>query len=177
MRALLLAAGFLVSVSAMAQTPQSITEVFDSSVSGPERACLAVAKAMPANKYSFIPVRGEFKGVRSFAQLTKHIAVENYRSGAALLGEKIPVDTGEHDNGPDSIKTKEEVIKFLRESFSYFHKAVSTTSDKNLMEIVSYGGNARVARLQVLTAAISHPWDIYGQMVEYVRMNGIDPQK
>jgi hypothetical protein len=34
-----------------------------------------------------------------------------------------------------------------------------------------------VPRLSVVTAAISHPWDIYGQMIEYLRMNGIDPEK
>jgi hypothetical protein len=96
--------------------------------------------------------------------------------GSALLGEKIPVETGTHDNGPDSVSTKAQVIKFLKESFIYLHKAVATVHEKNLMELVDYRGGIRIARLQIVTAAISHPWDIYGQMIEYARMNGIDPQ-
>jgi hypothetical protein len=32
-------------------------------------------------------------------------------------------------------------------------------------------------RLSAVTAAIAHPWDVYGQMIEHLRMNGIDPEK
>lgn len=158
-------------------SPKTVTEVFDRSVSGPERATLALAEKMPESNYNFVPTRGEFKGVRRFAQLAKHIAVDNYLSGAALLDEKPPIEPGPHENGPDSIRTKAEVIKFLHDSFIYLHKGVNTVNAKNLMEQVDYPGGGRVARLTVVTAAISHPWDIYGQMIEYVRMKGIDPQK
>jgi hypothetical protein len=158
-------------------TPKTVAEVFDRSVSGPERATLALAERMPESSYNFAPTRGEFKGVRTFAQLAKHIAVDNYLNGAALLGEKPPIEPGPHENGPNSIRTKAEVIKFLRDSFIYLHKGVDTVNEKNLMEQVDYPGGGRVARLSVLTAAISHPWDIYGQMIEYLRMNGIDPHK
>ncbi|MGB8131172.1 MAG: DinB family protein [Candidatus Angelobacter sp.] len=157
--------------------PTSVAEVFDSSVSGPERATLALAEKMPESSYNFAPTRGEFKGVRTFAQLAKHIAIDNYLSGAGLLGEKPPIESGAHENGPDSIRTKGEIIKFLRDSFIYLHKGVATTNEKNLMELVDYPGSGSVARLSIVTAAISHPWDIYGQMIEYLRMKGIDPQK
>jgi hypothetical protein len=100
-------------------------------------------------------------GVRTFAQLAKHIAVDNYLNGAALLGEKAAIKPGVHENGPASIRTKAEVIKFLRDSFIYLHKGVGTVNKKNLMEQVDYPGGGRVARLSVVTAAISHPWDIY----------------
>jgi hypothetical protein len=158
-------------------SPKTVTEVFDKSVSAPERATLALAEKMPESSYNFAPTRGEFKGVRTFTQLAKHIAVDNYKNGSALLGEKPPIDPGVHENGPDTIRTKAEVIKFLRDSFIYLHKGVSTMNEKNLLEPVDYPGGGRVARLSVVTAAISHPWDIYGQMIEYLRMNGIDPQK
>ena len=69
------------------------------------------------------------------------------------------------------------MIKFLRDSFIYLHRSVGTMNEQNLMEQIDYPGGGRVARLSVVTAAISHPWDIYGQMIEYLRMNGIDPQK
>jgi hypothetical protein len=148
-------------------SPRTVTEVFDRSVSGPERATLSLAEKMPESSYSFVPTSGEFKGVRTFAQLAKHIAVDNYLNGAALLREKPPIDPGAHKNGPESIRTKAEVIKFLRDSFIYLHKGVATMNGKNLMELVDYAGSGSVARLSVVTAAISHPWDIYGQMIEY----------
>jgi hypothetical protein len=82
--------------------------------------------------------------------------VDNYLSGAALLGEKPPIDPGLYENGSDSVRTKAEVIKFLRDSFIYLHKGVNTVNEKNLMEQVNYPGGDRVARLSIVTAAISH---------------------
>jgi hypothetical protein len=158
-------------------SPTNVTDVFERAVSGPERATLALAQKMPEDRYDFVPVKGEFKSVRTFAQLAKHIAVDNYVNGAALLGEKPPFESGPHESGPDSIRSKAEVMKFLRDSFVYLHKATATVNERNLMEIVDLPDGDRVARLTVVTAAISHPWDIYGQMIEYLRMNGIDPQK
>jgi hypothetical protein len=156
--------------------PKTATEIFQQSVSGPERATLKLAESMPEGKYSFVPTDGEFKGVRTFAQLVKHIAVDNYMMGAALLGEKVPIDVGVHENGPDAIITKAQITGFLRDSFKYLHKAVGKVNQENLMESVSYGG-VPLPRLAVVNAAISHPWDIYGQMIEYLRMNDVDPQK
>jgi len=132
---------------------------------------------MPESHYNFVPTYGEFKGVRTFAQLVKHIAVANYQMGAALLREKMPVEPGPHDNGSDSLHNKAEVVKFLRETFVYLHKGIASVNEQNLLEVVDLPEGGRVPRLSVVTAAIAHPWDIYGQMIEYLRMNGIDPQK
>jgi len=157
--------------------PTSVVEVFDRSVDGPERATLALAEKMPESRYSFVPTQGEFKSVRTFAQLATHIAVANYQMGAALLREKVPIEPGPHNNGPDSLRSKADVVKFLRESFVYLHKGIATVNEHNLMEVVELPEGGRVPRLSVVTAAIGHPWDIYGQMIEYLRMNGIDPEK
>lgn len=157
--------------------PTSVVEVFDRSVSGPEHATLALAGKMPGSLYNFVPTSGEFKGVRTFAQLARHIAVANYQMGAALLREKLPIETGLHENGPDSLQSKADVVKFLRESFVYLHKGIATVNEHNLMEVVELPEGGRAPRLSVVTAAIAHPWDMYGQMIEYLRMNGIDPQK
>lgn len=74
-----------------------------------------------------------------------------------------------------SVTTKPEILKLLRNSFAYLHKAIATVNDKNFMERVEFGATP-LPRLMIVTAAISHPWDLYGQMIEYLRMNGIDPQ-
>jgi len=157
--------------------PISVVEVFDRSVDGPERATLVLAEKMPESRYGFVPTHGEFKDVRTFAQMVTHIAVANYQMGAALLREKVPIEPGPHNNGPDSLRSKADVVKFLRESFVYLHKGIATVNEHNLMEAVELPEGGRVPRLSVVTAAIAHPWDIYGQMIEYLRMNGIDPQK
>jgi hypothetical protein len=136
-----------------------------------------MAEKMPESRYNFAPTQGEFKGVRTFAQLAKHIAVANYQMVAALLREKAPIEPGPHDNGPDSLRSKADVVTFLRASFVYLHKGIATLNEHNLLEVVELPEGGRVPRLSVVTAAIAHPWDIYGQMIEYLRMNGIDPQE
>src|SRR6266487_1273103 len=89
------------------------------------------ADAMPEDKYSFAPTNGEFKGVRTFAQQVKHVAATNYLVASGILGEKPPVEVG-GENGPDSIKSKADIIKFLKDSFAYAHKAVTSVDEKNL---------------------------------------------
>jgi hypothetical protein len=173
---LVLAAAVNVYAQVTRPALKTVTEVFQQSVSGPERATLRLANGMPEALYSFVPSNGEFKGVRTFSQLVKHVAVDNYMMGAALLGGKAPIDVGVHENGPDRIVTKAEIVEFLQHSFTYLHKAVATVNQRNLMESVSYEG-VLIPQLVVVNAAISHPWDIFGQMIEYLRMNGIDPQK
>ena len=135
---------------------------------------VGAADAMPEDKYSFAPTTtGEFKGVRTFAQQVKHVAAVNYIFGAAILNEKPPVDVG-GESGPDSVKSKAEIMQFLKDSFAYLHKAVASINDKNALDEVSLFG-MKLSRLSVGTFSTAHPFDHYGQMVEYLRMNGIIP--
>lgn len=132
---------------------------------------------MPADKYSFVPTNGEFKGVRTFAEMVKHVAANNYVDAAALLRERPPIDVGERDNGPDSVRSKAEILRFVRDSFEYLQKAIGMVNQGNLMERVEFpGSQAGIPRLMIIDSAMVHPWDHYGQMIEYLRMNGIDPQ-
>ena len=132
------------------------------------------ANAMPEDKYSFAPSAGEFKGVRTFAEQVKHVAAVNYIFGASILQEKPPVDTGE-EKGPATVKSKAEIMKFLNDSFAYLHKAVASISDKNQLDQVTLFGEMKMARLSVGAFSGAHPMDHYGQMVVYLRMNGIVP--
>jgi len=133
----------------------------------------SAADAMPEDKYSFAPTSGEFKGVRTFAQQVKHVAAVNYIFGAAILNEKPPVDVG-GENGPDSAKSKAEIMQFLKDSFAYLHKALGSINEKNQLDEVPIFG-MKMARLSVGAFSTAHPFDHYGQMVEYLRMNGIVP--
>ena len=154
---------------------RTISQVLDRSVSGVEGEFVPAAEAMPEDKYSFAPTNGEFKGVRTFAQQVKHVAAVNYMVGASILVEKPPVELGS-ENGPDSVKTKAEIVKFLKDSFAYFHKAVASIDEKNLVDpIQSPFGQNKATRLGMATLIVGHCFDHYGQMVEYLRMNGIVP--
>jgi hypothetical protein len=75
-------------------------------------------------------------------------------------------------NGPESIKTKAEIIKFLKDSFALGHKAAATLTSGNMLQPA---GQSKSARLHAATFAVVHAFDHYGQMVEYLRMSGIVP--
>jgi len=156
----------------MGEAP-TVAKVLSQSVSGVEGEIVPAAEAMPEDKFNFAPSNGEFKGVRTFGQQIKHVAAVNFLVGASLLGEK-PREGGEI--GPDSIKTKAEIVNYLKESFAYVHKAIDLTTDKNVLESVkSPFGEGTFTRLRLATIIVGHCFDHYGQMVEYLRMNGIIP--
>ncbi len=84
-------------------------QVLDRTVTNLEHEFVPAAEAMPEEKFEFAPTNGEFKGVRTFGEQVKHVAAVNYNFGAAILGEKLPVDIGrrigpglDHDKGRDS---------------------------------------------------------------------------
>ena len=154
---------------------RTVTQVLDTTVLNVEHEFVPAAEAMPEDKFSFAPTNGEFKGVRTFGQQIKHVASVNYELGAAILEEKPPVDIGD-ESGPASITSKADILKYLNDSFAYVHKAIQTINEKNLVETVrSPWGEGRVTRLSLATSVAWHGFDHYGQMVEYLRMNGIIP--
>jgi hypothetical protein len=154
---------------------RTVTQVLDRSVANMEKEFVPAAEAMPEDKFGFAPTGGEFKGVRTFAEQIKHVAAVNYMFGAAILGEKVPVDVGD-ETGPASVKSKDEIMKYLKDSFLYIHKAIATINEKNLVEPVkSPFGEGSITRLGIATSTVGHGFNGYGQMVEYLRMNGIVP--
>ncbi|MBZ5678859.1 MAG: DinB family protein [Acidobacteriia bacterium] len=154
---------------------RTVTQVLDRTTNNLERDLIPAAEAMPEEKYGFAPTEGEFKGVRTFAQQIKHVAAVNYELGAAILEEKPPVDIGD-ESGPASVQTKADVLKYLKDSFVYVHKAIQTINEKNLVGTVkSPFGEGSVTRLSLATSVSWHGFDHYGQMVVYLRMNGIIP--
>ena len=153
----------------------SFAMVLDRSLSNVEHEVVPAAEAMPEDKFNFAPTQGEFKTVRTFAQQVKHIAAANYMLGAGILGEKPPLDL-EGENGPAKITSKADVVQFLKDSFTYLHKAMNSIDESNVLgQVPSPFGPNKVSRLGLAVGAISHPFDHYGQMVEYLRMNNIIP--
>ena len=154
---------------------RTVTEVLDHSVLNLEHEFVPAAEAMPEDKFGFAPSGGEFKGVRTFGQQIKHVAAVNYELGAAILEQRPPADIGDEE-GPASVTSKADILKYLHDSFVYVHQAVQTINEKNLVETVkSPFGEGRVSRLGLATSVAAHGFDHYGQMVEYLRMNAIVP--
>ncbi|HWR15560.1 MAG TPA: DinB family protein [Terriglobales bacterium] len=150
-------------------------EVLDRQLKLIESEFVPAAEAMPADKYDFAPTQGEFKGVRTFAKQVKHVAATNYNIAAGLLGEKPPVDLGKGEDGPENLKSKEEIVKFLKDSFAYAHKAVGTINEKNLVEMIPGPFGGKSSRMAAANIMIWHSFDHYGQMAVYLRMNSIIP--
>jgi DinB family protein len=172
------------AISATAQTMptskpkeehRTVSQVLNQTVSNLESEFIPTAEAMPEDKFGFAPTNGEFKGVRTFAEQIKHVAAVNYELGAAILQQKSPVIIND-EAGPASITSKADIVQYLKESFEYVHKAIDTINEKNLVgTVVSPFGEGMVTRLSLATSVAWHGYDHYGQMVEYLRMNGIVP--
>jgi uncharacterized damage-inducible protein DinB len=161
----------------MAASPEAKTpgDALNKALGIVEREFIPAAEAMPEDKYDFAPSgTGDFKGVRTFAQQVKHVAAANYMFASIITGEKVPVDTG-GENGPDTLKAKADILKFLNDSFAYLHKALASVNDKNELDQVDSPFGMKTARLSWASFSVAHPMDHYGQMVEYLRMNGIVP--
>src|SRR5256886_9770326 len=172
----LILSSFGLAQAQMKDEKKTLSQVVDSATARLERDFVPAAEAMPEEKYGFAPTNGEFKGVRTFAEQIKHVAATNYLVASGILGEKPPVEVG-GENGPDSIKSKADIIKFLKDSFAYAHKAVTSVDEKNLVAPMKdpFGERPSVTRLALASVFAWHSFDHYGQMVEYLRMNGIIP--
>jgi uncharacterized damage-inducible protein DinB len=153
-----------------------VSKVFDGQLSMIEHEVVPLAEAMPADKYSFAPTHGEFKGVRTFGQQVGHIAAVMYAVSSAALGEKNPSESGDGENGPANLKTKDDYVNYLKAAVAYSHKAMQSLTSQNLTGMVkSAFGNEQVPRVSMATVTVWHTFDHYGQMVVYARMNGIIP--
>jgi hypothetical protein len=159
-----------------AQQVPTLASMVDGEISAIEKQTLEVAEAMPEDKYNFSPESlnipgGDYKGVRTFAVQVKHVASSNYFIWSPLTGDKIP-ESIKDGNGPADLKTKAEIIKFLKDSFALGHKAAATLTAENMLQTPEH---SKSARLRLATFGVAHAYDHYGQMIEYLRMNGIVP--
>ena len=165
----------VLSQFAAAQTNYSVSQSLDFWISNTEKEVVSAADAMPEEKYSFAPTAGEFNGVRTFAQQIKHLAANNYRMAANMTG-RTPTPEEESETGPESLISKAQIMNYLKGSFAALHQAVALVTKENMLEALGSRRPPRQNnRLQFAIDAVAHSYDHYGQMVEYLRMNGIVP--
>jgi uncharacterized damage-inducible protein DinB len=167
----------VIASAAFAQTaPPTIAKLYDAQIKSAEGEIVSLAEAMPADKYNFAPTAGDFKTVRTFALQVRHIATVNYEVAAAAQGQECPIAQGKNENGSDDLKTKEQIVKYLKDSFAYAHKAAQMLTAQNELGMVkSPFGNGQMARVAAVSIVTWHSFDHYGQMVVYARMNNVAP--
>jgi hypothetical protein len=172
---LLSAALFLAAASAFAQaaksspaasastspsTPPTIPSAIDREISIVEKEVVEAAEAMPEDKFDFSPDKlnlpgSDYKGVRTFGEHLKHIAASNYLIWSPITGEKPP-DTVNDGKGPDNMKAKAEIIKFVKDSFAFGHKSVATLNSSNLVQPITSSSGRQTTRLFLATFAAAH---------------------
>jgi len=169
------------SAQSSASAAPTIASVLNSQLHSIEREVMGAAEAVPQDKFDFSPatanVAGDFKTpkpVRTMGEQFKHIgdALESY--GSIIMGQKPP--SSDDENGPKNIKTKQEVIDYLKAAFAKAHSAIDTITAQNATEeMTAPGGSRKLTRLQLAVGMVGHSNNHYGQIIEYLRMNGMVP--
>ena len=142
-----------------------------------EKEIISAVDAMPADKFGFAPTDGEFKGVRTFGQMVKHLSATNHILAAAALGEEPPADAGD-EMGPNSVRTKAEILAYLKGSFIHLDKAIEAIGETNIpvnASPISPLKRGELTRSALIAESWLHAYDHYGQLIEYLRMNGVVP--
>ena len=135
------------------------------------------AEAMPADKYDFAPSQAIFKDsqktdfatVRTFGEQVRHIAQANYY----FFGSK-GANPGFDPKTIDKMKTKEESVAALKKSFEFAHAQVALMTAANAADPTATMGR-KSTRAASIAFGMAHMNDHYGQLCEYLRMNGIIP--
>ena len=154
-------------------------KAIDSQISVIEHEMMGAVKAMPADKFSFAPTQAlfasgqktQYDGVRTFAQQATHVAEANYFFYGIVSGLKPDVDV----SSIEKLTDKEQVVAALAGSFAFAHKAVATITAANAFEVIKSPEPGFQTRATLAQFGVSHAFDHYGQIVEYLRMNGIVP--
>ncbi len=148
-------------------TKAAPAEVYDHLLSNLQGEIVGAADAMPADKYNFAPTQGDFKGVRTFGEQVRHLAESNYNYFKDW-GAPNYVDP----KSIEKLTSKDDIMKALRDSYAFAHAAMNTMTADNAFEQM---GARKQTRAGIAAFSMAHSMDHYGQLVEYLRMNGIIP--
>ena len=148
-------------------TPQTPSQVYGKLLGLIEKEFVSAAEAMPEDKFNFSPTQGEFKGVRSFGAQVKHVAESNYYFFGGNMSE---ADMKTKSDAIEKLTTKADILQALKASLTLAHSYVDGITPENAFVTTEHGTRGGMASF-----GIAHMMDHYGQMVVYLRMNGIVP--
>ena len=163
---------FLVVVAAVvpsslwAQAPApSLAKEMAASFQRASTEILDVAKAMPAEKYGYKPT----PEISSFGEQLVHVAGITQRFIDTAKGTKT--EAPHH-----AATTKPEIMELLKKTFQNAQDAINSLTDAQLMEPVKFPfGDRTVTRATFWQGPLYQIRNHHGQLVVYLRMNGIVP--
>jgi len=134
------------------------------------RMLTAIVAAMPEDKWDYRPV----KEVRSFREMVQHLVTDGYSHMGYVAGksrEESAKLTAKYEN----MKSRDELLKALDESYDYGDQILSTLTDQNAMEMVVGMRSEKMTRVEAALVAFEDQMDHYGNFVVYLRINGVVP--
>ena len=150
------------ATASLAETPAPAAGEYVKHFAALSQLSVAVAQAMPADQYGFRPHPESM----DFGQLMSHIAITNYQFCAALKDTDTPKLS--------SRIRKEDVVKFLRDSFDYCSGVISSLTAAELRKAHD-SPDGRLPGREVLLAMYIHVAHHRGQAEIYLRDKGIKP--
>jgi uncharacterized damage-inducible protein DinB len=136
-----------------------------------EKEFVDLVEAMPEDKFNFAPPEtgGDFKGVRNFGAQVKHVAGSNYYffGGPDMTQDQVKAK----EDSIDKLTSKAEIVQALKDSLAKAHTFVEGITPENAFVVMPNGST----RAGLGTFGLTHMMDHYGQLVVYLRMNGIVP--
>ncbi len=127
---------------------------------------MATAKMLDEDLYAFRPT----EEVRSMGELLAHLAGAQFFFCSSAAGEDNP----NAENYEETRTTKAEIIEALEAGFGYCTEVYGKMTDAMGSEIVSFFGD-EMATSGVLAFNSAHNYEHYGNLVTYMRLNGITP--
>lgn len=165
----LIAALLLAPPNLFAQSANPLTAALRSEWNGAKTNVRRSADVMPEAKYTFKPV----DSVRTFGAILAHVAGASYEFCAAAKGEKAPYA---EDYFEKSAKTKAEIVKALDGAMAYCDEVFKTLDDVKAAQMVAGAfGEPQGARAANLMGNTGHYMEHYGNIVTYLRINGLVP--
>jgi uncharacterized damage-inducible protein DinB len=132
---------------------------------GQKTLLVALANALPEDKYGFKPTPAQ----RTFGEHVLHIAQINVMLTKAL-GGKTPEPAINM-----KATTKADMIKAMSDSFDYGAKVIGEFNNTSIQETIQAPFMGPSTRARVMFFLNGHTQDTYGQMVVYLRLNGVTP--
>jgi uncharacterized damage-inducible protein DinB len=149
-------------------TAQPPAQIYGKLLSGMEKELVDLADAMPEDKYGFVPTQGEFAKVRSFGDQIKHVAESNWYffGGPSITEDQVKAKS----DAIEKLTTKADILQALKDSLKQAHALVDGMTAENAFTTTAHG-----TRAGMTSFGLAHMMDHYGQLVVYLRMNGMVP--
>ena len=126
---------------------------------------IGIVEVMPEDKYDFKPT----PSVRTFRDNVIHLVAENYLFFGRVAGENL-------GNPAQNLKSRDELLKALRESYDYGAKVWAGLTEEKALELIEVRGQ-KVQRWSAILGAIQDNMNHYGNLVVYIRLNGLVPPR